>query len=78
MLPAAKWRMGVDRELDDCRAAKLHYRIGDGPEQQLEAARFPFEFSARIADTKSPVSWWVEAQLPDSQWQRSAPAEERK
>jgi hypothetical protein len=61
--------------LDDCRAAKLHYRIGDGPEQQAEAARFPFEFSARIPATGSPVSWWVEAQMSGGQWRRGAPTE---
>jgi hypothetical protein len=64
--------------LDDCRAAKLHYQVGDGPEQQLQAARFPFEFSARIPDTQSPISWWVEAQLPDGHWQRSAPVDEKR
>jgi hypothetical protein len=77
--PPFEWRdlyVYITAGLDDCRAAKLHYRIGDGPEQQVEADRFPFEFSARIADTKSRISWWVEAQMPDGQWRRS-PAEEK-
>jgi len=78
--PPFEWRdlyVYITAGLDDCRAAKLHYRAGDGPEEQVEAVRFPFEFSARIPDTKSPISWWVEAQMPDGQWQRSASVEEK-
>jgi hypothetical protein len=77
-VPPFEWRdlyVYITAAPNDCKAARLRYRVGNGEEQQVEAARFPFEFSARISDTKSPISWRVEAQLPDGQWHETATTE---
>ena len=67
-VPPFAWRdlyVYVTAGLDDCRSAKLRYRVGDGPEKEVAAGRFPWEFSARIEDTKSPVTWQVDVELAD-------------
>lgn len=58
--------------IDDCRAAKLRYRIGAGPEQEIKCDRFPWEFSARIDDMTSPVSWNMDVQLADGTWKHGS------
>jgi hypothetical protein len=73
-VPPFAWRdlyVYVTAGLDDCRAAVLRYRVGDGPEQQIKADRFPFEFSARIDEMKSPVTWQVDVQLANGKWSSS-------
>lgn len=66
LVPPFKWRdlhVYVAAGLDDCRSAVLRYRIGNGAEAQIKAERFPWEFSVRIDDLKSPVTWQVDVQL---------------
>ncbi len=70
-VPPFEWRdlyVYVTAALDDCRAATLHYRVGDGPEQTLQHDRFPWEFSVRLPAGTAPVSWRMEVQTADGQW----------
>lgn len=80
-VPPFTWRdlyVYVSAGIDDCRAATLRYRVGDGPEQEIKDAEYPWEFSARIADTKSPVAWLVDVQLADGTWQRDVAPKPRR
>jgi hypothetical protein len=58
-------------QLDEARAARLHYRIGELPEQTLEASAFPFEFTARLPLGSADPTWWAEIQLADGRWQKA-------
>ena len=74
-VPPFTWRdlyVYVAAGLDDCKSATLHYRVGDGAEQQVTAARFPWEFSVRVDDMRSPIMWRMEAQTgsPDDRDRR--------
>jgi hypothetical protein len=72
-VPPFAWRdlfVYVTASIDDCRAAILRYRIGDGPEKEIKDGSFPWEFSARIADMKSPVTWNVDVQMADGTWRK--------
>ncbi|MCX6953703.1 MAG: hypothetical protein NTV51_16250 [Verrucomicrobia bacterium] len=63
-VPPFTWRdlfVYVTAGIDDLSAATLFYRVGDGPEQRVDARRFPWEFTVRIDDMTAPVTWRVEA-----------------
>ncbi len=64
-VPPFTWRdlyVYIAAGLDDCKSATLRYRVGDGAEQQVKVERFPWEFSVRVDDVRSPITWSVEAQ----------------
>ncbi|MFA5190768.1 MAG: hypothetical protein WC740_08580 [Verrucomicrobiia bacterium] len=64
-VPPFTWRdlyVYVAAGLDDCKSATLRYRVGDNAEQQVKVTRFPWEFSVRVDDVRSPITWTVEAQ----------------
>ncbi len=70
-VPPFEWRdlyVYLTAGLDDLRAARLRYRVGKAPEKIVEAASFPWEFSAEIPAGEDPVTWTVEAQLPGGAW----------
>ncbi len=63
-VPPFTWRdlfVYVTANLDDLSAANLYYRVGEAPEQRVTCPRFPWEFSVRLTDTTTPVTWRVEA-----------------
>jgi len=48
-----------------CQRATLCYRVGNREEQSTSCEHFPFEFTVRVDDIATPVTWRVEAELPD-------------
>ena len=56
-----------------CQDATLHYRVGTAAERAVVCERFPFEFTVRVADPAAPVTWSVEAALPDGKRVQTAP-----
>ena len=61
--PPFVWRdlyVFVAAGMKECSAARLFYRIGNGPEQQTAIDRYPCEFTVRIDDMKAPIEWRVE------------------
>jgi hypothetical protein len=62
----------VDAGLEDLKSAVLRYKEGDSAERSIEVKRFPFEFSARLDEPGKPVSWEVEARLPDGSVKKTA------
>jgi len=74
-VPPFAWRdlyVYVDAGLEDLKSAVLRYKVGDGAERSIEVKRFPFEFTARLDDPTKPVSWEVEATLPDGSVKKTA------
>ncbi len=70
-VPPFTWRdfyVSITAGLDDARAARLRYRVGEEPEKIVEATQFPWEFSVRTEDLKQPITWQAELQLPDGRW----------
>jgi hypothetical protein len=62
-VPPFTWRdlfVYVTASLDDLSVATLYYRVGAAPEQRVTYPRFPWEFSIRLTDTTTPVTWRVE------------------
>jgi len=51
--------------VDDCQSATLRYRVGDGPERQVADDAYPWEFSVRVTDMTTPITWTVEVRLPE-------------
>lgn len=73
-VPPFLWRdfhVSVNCQLGELKSATLRYRLKSGKEQSRQAARFPFEFSQRLAAT-GPFAWQVEVTLPDGSTQSSA------
>lgn len=58
-------------QLDEAKAARLHYRLGETPEQTLEVQAFPFEFTAPLPPGDITPTWWAEIQLPNNTWQKA-------
>ena len=56
-----------------CQRAILRCRVGNGQEQSVDCERFPFEFTVRVANLAAPVTWRVEAELPQGTRVRTAP-----
>lgn len=68
VVPPFAWRdlfVYVAARIDECKSATLRYRVGDGPEGQVMAERFPWEFSVRVDDMTSRVTWVVDVTLAD-------------
>jgi hypothetical protein len=65
----------VTAGIDECQGARLRYRIGDGSEQQVEGTAFPWEFSVRLEEMHSRVTWAVDVKLPDGRWLTAKPGE---
>lgn len=68
-VPPFTWRdlyVYIAAGLDDCRSATLRYRVGNGEEQRVKVERFPWEFSVRVDDARSPITWSVEAHTGSS------------
>ena len=68
-VPPFTWRdlyVYIAAGLDDCKSATLRYRVGDGAEQQVKVGRFPWEFSVRVDDVRTPITWSVEAETGNS------------
>jgi hypothetical protein len=67
-VPPFEWRdlyVYVTASIDDCKTARLRYRVGDGPEQRVEKHEFPWEFSVRVTDLKAPITWQMEVETTD-------------
>jgi hypothetical protein len=70
-VPPFTWRdlyVYVTAGLDDCRGARLRYRVGDQAEQTVEAKQFPWEFSVRLPAGNETVTWSAEVQVADGRW----------
>lgn len=68
VVPPFTWRdlfVYVAAKIGECQSATLRYRVGDGPERQATAERFPWEFSVRVDDMRGPVTWAVDVTLAD-------------
>jgi hypothetical protein len=52
------WLAATEKEV---RAARLHYRLGDGTWSVAEDSRYPYEFSLPVNPAAASVSYWVEA-----------------
>jgi hypothetical protein len=46
--------------MKDCSSARLTYRVGTGPEQQVTVDRYPCEFTVPIHDATAPIDWRIE------------------
>jgi hypothetical protein len=67
-VPPFTWRdlfVYLAAGMDDCKSATLSYRVGDLPEKQVTADRFPWEFSVRIDEMRAPITWSVTVELAD-------------
>jgi len=75
-VPPFTWRdlyVYVAAGMDDCRAARLRYQAGNGAEKTVTIGRFPWEFSVRIDDTTSHITWTTDVQLPNGEWVSATP-----
>lgn len=59
--------------IDDCKAARLVYRVGSQPERRVEGTQFPWEFTVSLPAGPEPITWRMEAQLPDGRTLSATP-----
>ncbi len=62
------WLNADEKQLSETR---LHYRVDEGPWQEMVDPRYPYEFSVALADSDCVWEYWVEGQTVDGRRVRS-------